>query len=374
MQLTTTYEYDADRNIEIAKVTSNYPMSETKPTWKLSSDKKTYTKEFNKNERYTTVFTQNNGKIVELELNITQIKEMILTVNYDYYNSNTRVKVSVTSNLRMQDTKPTWKLSSDKKTYTKIFDTNENYSTDFTQINGISKKLHININKIRELHISIQYNYSQNKRNVTVIVTSNFKFKDTKPTWTLSSDKKIYTKSFNNNTNYYTKFTDEYDREREINININEIVKDPILLSDVTLSSPSSGADRNINLSIASNTINGIVLNPGDLFVWSQVVGPATYAKGYKNAAVFQGNKITMGVGGGICQVSSTLYQAVRNIGLEIIERHQHSLPTSYTTLGNDATVSYGALDFIFRNNKSYSILIKMNSYMGNVNCKLYQI
>ena len=164
---------------------------------------------------------------------------------------------------------------------------------------------------------------------------------------------------------------------KRINSKDSNIVKKPAkmkLLANITLTSYTSSASRNTNLKIATSTINGTVLKPGQNFVWSQIVGPATYAKGYKDAPVFIGKKHAMGTGGGICQVSSTLYQAVRKCKFKIIERHQHSLPVSYTTLGNDATVSHGVNNFIFKNNKKYSVKIEMSSKGGSTTCKIYRL
>ena len=146
------------------------------------------------------------------------------------------------------------------------------------------------------------------------------------------------------------------------------------LLANIKLTSTSSNENRNTNLKVASKAINGIVLKPGQTFVWSKVVGQATYAKGYKDAIVFVGNGQQLGTGGGICQVSSTLYQAARKAKLKIIERHEHSLPVSYTTKGNDATVAYGSKNFIFKNNKSYSIKILMYANGSSTTCKIYKL
>lgn len=156
----------------------------------------------------------------------------------------------------------------------------------------------------------------------------------------------------------------------------NKIKKDlpSKLLSEVTLTSPTSGASRNTNLRLASRAVNGTVLKPGQRFVWSQVVGEATKAKGYKDAIVFANKQKKLGTGGGVCQVSSTLFQTARNCKLKIIERHPHSLPVSYTTKGNDATVSYGVQNLIFQNNKPYSIRIEMFSNGGSTTCKMYRM
>ena len=89
------------------------------------------------------------------------------------------------------------------------------------------------------------------------------------------------------------------------------------------------------------------------------MVGPRTAATGFKMAHVYVGNEVVDGIGGGICQVSSTLYNAVVMSDLKIVSRTNHSMPVGYVPLGRDATVSYGSIDFVFENDKSYPISIK---------------
>ena len=117
-----------------------------------------------------------------------------------------------------------------------------------------------------------------------------------------------------------------------------------------------SSANRKSNIHLASSKINGITLNPGDVFSFNNVVGPRTSATGYKIAHVYSGGKVVDGIGGGICQVSSTLYNAAVLADLEIVYRINHSMPVSYTPLGRDATVSYGSIDFKIKNNKESPI------------------
>ncbi len=114
----------------------------------------------------------------------------------------------------------------------------------------------------------------------------------------------------------------------------------------------SSSANRKENIRLASTKIHNLILNPGEVFSFNEIVGPRTEAAGYKIAHVYSGNKVVDGLGGGICQVSSTLYNAVVFADLEIVYRTNHSIPVSYVPLGRDATVSYGTIDFKFKNNK----------------------
>lgn len=120
-----------------------------------------------------------------------------------------------------------------------------------------------------------------------------------------------------------------------------------------------STANRIANIALAASKIDGYVINPGKRFSYNAVVGPRTAATGFKMAHVYVGNQVVDGIGGGICQVSSTLYNAVVMADLKIVSRTNHSLPVSYVPLGRDATVSYGTIDFVFENDKSYPISIK---------------
>ncbi|MBR3152582.1 MAG: VanW family protein [Clostridia bacterium] len=374
IELTTEYEYDSYNNILTAKVNSNVPMKDNKCSWTLSEDKRVYTKEFNKNNIYNTPFTQSNGKVVDQEIIINQIQDIKVDFEINYNSTKTYATVIVNSNYPMKDNKCSWTLSEDKKTYTKTYSTNMNYTTQFTQTNGIVNDIKLNINQIREFKISVSYDYSLDKKSVNVIVTSNFKMNNTKPTWNLSGDRRTFTKNYTDNISYMTTFTDEYERKKDVYININEIYKGPELISEATLISYSSGYNRNVNLSLATGTINGTVIGPGGVFSWVDVVGQASASKGYLPAAIFVGDDVVDGYGGGVCQVSSTLYQAARDAGMTILERHDHSMTPSYTTLGNDAAVAYPYLNFAFQNPYPYSILIEMSSDGGAVNCKLYRI
>ncbi len=146
------------------------------------------------------------------------------------------------------------------------------------------------------------------------------------------------------------------------------------LISEVTLTSKGSGSNRNHNLKLASKKINGLVLRPGQTFNWFTVVGPASKRNGYKVAIVFENGKSVRGYGGGVCQVSTTLYQASKKVGLRIVERYTHSKPVSYTTSGKDATVAYGSRNLRIRNNKNYSIRIVTTSKGGSTTCKIYRV
>lgn len=124
-----------------------------------------------------------------------------------------------------------------------------------------------------------------------------------------------------------------------------------------------SSANRNSNIVLSCGKLNESVVKPGHIFSFNQVVGNRTTAAGYKPAPVFSGKKVVTGIGGGICQASSTLYNSALQAGLKIIERHPHSLPVKYVAANHDATVSYGNVDLKFRNSQSYAIKILARVY-----------
>lgn len=134
--------------------------------------------------------------------------------------------------------------------------------------------------------------------------------------------------------------------------------------------------DRENNIEITCSKINEYVVEPGDTFSFTKTVGKATHDKGYEEANVFDANGNTIkGLGGGNCQVSSTLYNAVLEAdGLEVVERHPHSSKVYYVPEGKDAAVAYGSVDFKFKNNNDYSIKIYAESDSKEVRIKLTKL
>lgn len=169
--------------------------------------------------------------------------------------------------------------------------------------------------------------------------------------------------------------------EIELTITVPSITTDkigteafPDLLSTFITKYDVGNVNRSTNLVLASNKINGTVLMPGEEFSYNKVVGKRTVEAGYKDAAIFEGGKVVDGLGGGICQISSTLYNAVLYSNLEVTHRINHQFPTSYIGLGKDATVAYGSIDFKFKNNRKYPIKIVCNSKNGIARVSIYGI
>ena len=136
-------------------------------------------------------------------------------------------------------------------------------------------------------------------------------------------------------------------------------------LSTFTAKSSSSSARKN-NLKLACKAVNGIILNPGETFDYNATLGKRTTAAGYKPAGAYVNGETVDTVGGGICQVSSTIYYCALMADLEIVTRQNHSYPSSYIPLGMDATVSWGGPEFRFRNNTKYPIKIVASASGGN--------
>ena len=130
----------------------------------------------------------------------------------------------------------------------------------------------------------------------------------------------------------------------------------PDLLSTFKTNYSTRDKDRTTNLILAANKINGTVVMPGETFSYNTVVGERTIAAGYKEAPIYVSGKVVDGLGGGICQITSTLYNAVVLANLEIVERSNHQFVPSYVKASRDATVVYGSIDFKFKNNRNYPI------------------
>ncbi|HWP96832.1 MAG TPA: VanW family protein [Syntrophomonadaceae bacterium] len=124
-----------------------------------------------------------------------------------------------------------------------------------------------------------------------------------------------------------------------------------------------SPAGRTNNIALSCSHIDGTILQPDQVFSFNQIVGERTVEAGYQDAKIFVGNKVSTGLGGGICQTASTVYDAAQEAGLEIVERHPHSLKVTYVAPYRDATVSWGSADLQFRNNLRRSLKIRTCVY-----------
>lgn len=160
----------------------------------------------------------------------------------------------------------------------------------------------------------------------------------------------------------------------EADVTIRDLGKEafPDLLGSFSTKYVTSNVDRTTNLRLAANKINGTVIMPGEIFSYNKVVGKRTIAAGYKNAAIYQDGGVTDGLGGGICQISTTLYNAAIEAGMLIEERRNHMFVPSYSPAGKDATVVWGSTDFKFENRRDYPIKIEASVGGGVAKMNIY--
>lgn len=148
----------------------------------------------------------------------------------------------------------------------------------------------------------------------------------------------------------------------------------PDLLATYSTKYDGANTNRTTNLELACNKINDKVVLAGETFSYNKTLGERTISAGYKNAKVYENGEVVDGIGGGICQVSSTLYNAVLMANMDVTERRNHQFVTSYTPAGRDATVVYGMTDLKFKNTRTYAIKIKATCSNGIVTVSIYGI
>ena len=143
-------------------------------------------------------------------------------------------------------------------------------------------------------------------------------------------------------------------------------IKDKVVGQYITFFN-NRNAERTHNIKLASEAINNYVIFPGEIFSFNSVVGKRTVEKGYLPAPVIVRGELSEGIGGGICQVSSTLFNAVDKAGVKIIERYSHSRKVPYVPPNRDATVSWYGPDFTFKNEHNQPLLIRSKVIGGQL-------
>jgi vancomycin resistance protein YoaR len=144
------------------------------------------------------------------------------------------------------------------------------------------------------------------------------------------------------------------------------------LLARYTTSFPAWRRDRTHNVMLAMSRVNGRLIKPGDIFSYNDAVGPRQKKDGFKDALIYVQGKIITGTGGGVCQVSSTVYNVALLANMKILQRSHHSMPVPYVPLGRDATVAYGVLDLKFRNTTSAPVYMTAKSTRSRLIVELY--
>ena len=215
--------YDEENNCVIVNIISDMELMDTKPTWKLSSDRKSYTKVFYENQKYFTTVQNISGEIYEVEIVIDEVQKIEIEKQEIYDEDKNEVTIQLISNIELKDTKPTWKLSEDKKMYTKTFTSNTKYNTPVEDKWGNIINTNVEVTKIKSLEIQIDYELIKATNQVKAIITSNVKLKNTKPTWKLSEDQKTYTKIYNENSGYMTKIESINGECKDVEIKVKDI-------------------------------------------------------------------------------------------------------------------------------------------------------
>lgn len=182
---------------------------------------------------------------------------------------------------------------------------------------------------------------------------------------------------------FYNKLIDLYLNNKIINLEIPVDESCPNVTADMlsrctykrsefSTGIASSNSNRKYNVRKALNAIGGTCLSKGERFSFNNVVGKRTAANGYKNAKIILDGEFVEGVGGGVCQVSSTLYNAALLAGLKIVKAQKHSQPVSYVKSGFDAMVNYGTSDLVFENNTNGEVYILCNYTPDKISISIY--
>lgn len=162
----------------------------------------------------------------------------------------------------------------------------------------------------------------------------------------------------------------KFDTEAVVKIDAPKVKKSDLKGIDTELGKSvttfSGNANRSENVKIATNASSGVLLKPGEEYSFNKIVGKRSKENGYKSAPVIVSGEMQEDLGGGVCQVSSTLYNATLKSGMEIVNVKNHSIPSSYVGMGRDATVTDSGIDFVFKNGYKHNVYIQ-NYVTGNV-------
>lgn len=234
----------------------------------------------------------------------------------------------------------------------------------------------LNFLNIRNTDLNINVRHSYNKATVSNLIekiAKEINRESIAATITLKSGNFIITDDIPGRSldkqKTYELITKQLDKAAAGTIQLPVVVTEPAVkksdllnikdkLGEFSTEFNASDYDRVSNLSLATKNTSNVLLLPEDVFSFNKIVGPRLEKYGFKMAKIIVNNEYVSGIGGGICQVSSTLYNAVLYSNLEIVERKNHSLPSTYVDMGRDATISGDYIDLKFKNNTGYPIYI----------------
>ncbi len=190
--------------------------------------------------------------------------------------------------------------------------------------------------------------------------------------WDSNNNKQAQT----NTSNYQAQRSSTNTSSNSTNTNItNPVPQKETEIATFSTKIHNKDPKRQNNVTITCNNLSSTEIKSGETFSFCEIVGKATTEKGYQEADIFVNGEKKQGLGGGNCQVSTTLYNAVLQVPeLEVLERHQHSAHVPYIKDGQDAAVSYGAYDFKFKNNTANTIKIVMENTENDITAKILKI
>ena len=260
-----------------------------------------------------------------------------------------------------------------------------NQNRDASFIDNVNKTIKANFGKKNNIKIDINYDEKKLKKVIDNISKEiNVEVKDAKLKVNSSSIDVVEGNSgLSVNTqesiNNIIRELQKGNKQEELvvtkiepNIKKEQLEEVDTLLGSYSTTFNSSVSGRSSNINIAASKTSDILLMPDEVFSYNDHTGMRTVANGYKNAPVIVQGVVQEGIGGGVCQVSSTLYNSVLYAGLEIVNLKNHSIPSTYVPKGRDATVTDGGIDFVFKNNLKYPVYFK-NYVSGNVvTCQIY--
>lgn len=230
-----------------------------------------------------------------------------------------------------------------------------------TKKNEISLDFSYNEEKLKEYEAKLQKDVTQTAKDASInIEGNNIAVKPGTEGKTVNIDKldQQLKENINGQINSENKVTVDVETTKP-RVTKDELSRIKGIMGTFTSNYSTSAPGRCNNIEIATSALNGTVIMPGETFSFNDVVGPRTVERGYQEAGTYVGNKVEPGIGGGICQVSTTLYRAAMKANLRSVERTNHSMVVGYAQPGLDATVSYGYLDYKFKNTYDFPIYIK---------------
>ena len=309
-----------------------------------------------KDEAYDAVTSSHPEKPIEISIKLDlegkKLQPQFKNVSFEY---NTREVVDTAfEKFRPADEADLTKLAECYNAKEQLKNANQEYETEYTvKIDGVTEV----IKKALEPYVK---DYSEVK-NASIVSfdteTHEFVIDKEKTGFEIDVDSAAKEVKALLDAGTYTGTVKVKTVKKEPEIT-EEMIKENFGLIGSEWTTTTGEDNRNKNISQACDNINGTILEPGEVFSFNEVVGQRTYDAGFVAATVIAGGQYEQGLGGGICQVSTTLYNAALKSDLKIVERHTHAWPSEYISTGLDATVDWPALDLKFENDTDYQIII----------------